>query len=108
MSVQAHPLIIVSRYVPTLRDHILVHVILDTPYTVMVEHAMVSANCIDVSFLNCLINSLSGIDINECASSTSNDCEHRCTNTLGSYSCSCNSGYRLNSDGRTCGGNCGS
>ena len=41
------------------------------------------------------------VDINECASSP---CEHTCTNTPGSFVCSCNDGYMLNSDGRTCTG----
>lgn len=39
-------------------------------------------------------------DVNEC--SGSHGCAHRCTNTQGSYSCTCNSGYRLGSDGRSC------
>ena len=34
------------------------------------------------------------IDINECAEGT-DSCEQSCTNTFGSYSCSCGSGYRL-------------
>ena len=41
------------------------------------------------------------VDIDECASSP---CEHTCTNTPGSFVCSCNDGYVLNSDGRTCTG----
>ena len=39
-------------------------------------------------------------DINEC--SGNHGCAHRCTNTQGSYRCSCNSGFRLGSDGRSC------
>ena len=30
------------------------------------------------------------------------DCEQICTNTQGSYSCSCVSGYQLSSDGKSC------
>ena len=41
------------------------------------------------------------IDINEC---TSSPCDHTCTNTAGSYECSCNSGYELGSDGLSCHG----
>ena len=43
------------------------------------------------------------IDINECSEGTAG-CAHICTNTIGSYVCSCDQGYRLESDGRTCNG----
>ena len=42
-------------------------------------------------------------DINECASSNGG-CAQVCTNSVGSFQCSCNSGYTLNVDGRTCSG----
>ena len=42
-------------------------------------------------------------DINECASSNGG-CAQVCTNSVGSFQCSCNSGYTLNGDGRTCSG----
>lgn len=44
------------------------------------------------------------VDLNECQSPTTNNCDPRgiCTNTYGSYECSCPSGYRLKSDGRSC------
>ena len=45
-------------------------------------------------------------DINECSSSSLNNCQQLCVNTVGSYSCQCRPGYRLNSDGRTCVGMC--
>ncbi|XP_062600104.1 mucin-like protein [Saccostrea cucullata] len=35
------------------------------------------------------------IDIDECANSTLNDCDQICSNTEGSYTCSCRTGYRL-------------
>ena len=41
------------------------------------------------------------IDIDECIDS---ECEHVCNNTDGSYTCSCNSGYSLDSNGRNCSG----
>ncbi len=44
------------------------------------------------------------IDNNECRSSDTNSCHQVCNNTPGSYTCSCNVGYRLGSDGRTCTG----
>jgi len=40
-------------------------------------------------------------DVNECLSSP---CQHNCTNTPGSYHCTCNVGYQLNTDGLTCRG----
>lgn len=41
------------------------------------------------------------IDINECASSP---CEYSCTNTDGSFECSCDDGYALGLDGLSCQG----
>ena len=42
-------------------------------------------------------------DINECNYSNGG-CEHICNNTVGSYYCTCNSGYTLNKNGRNCTG----
>ena len=43
-------------------------------------------------------------DINECA--TTQPCEQVCTNTQGSFVCSCNDGYRPDNNGLTCSGMC--
>ena len=43
-------------------------------------------------------------DINECHSEQENNCDQICTNTIGSYNCSCGSGYLLNEDGFQCDG----
>ena len=40
-------------------------------------------------------------DINECSSGTHN-CAQVCNNTAGSFTCSCNSGFTLAADGRSC------
>ena len=40
-------------------------------------------------------------DINEC---TEDSCDHNCTNTNGSFICSCNNGYELDDNGRSCNG----
>ena len=40
-------------------------------------------------------------DIDECAENT-DGCDQGCTNTAGSFVCSCDSGFTLSSDGRTC------
>ena len=47
--------------------------------------------------------SITHSDINECLSDNGG-CHHNCHNSVGSYSCSCNNGYQLNSDGHTCEG----
>ena len=41
------------------------------------------------------------LDIDECAADT-DGCDQGCTNTDGSFECSCNSGYTLSGDGMTC------
>ena len=43
-------------------------------------------------------------DINECSSPDLNNCQMLCNNTVGSYSCGCNTGYALNADQTTCSG----
>lgn len=43
-------------------------------------------------------------DIDECSDGTSH-CQQDCTNTVGSYICSCRDGYKLEFDGKTCDGN---
>ena len=40
-------------------------------------------------------------DIDEC---TEDACDHNCTNTDGSFTCSCNNGYELDDNGRSCNG----
>ena len=42
-------------------------------------------------------------DIDECAEGT-HQCEQNCHNNIGSYTCSCDIGYRLNVDLRGCDG----
>ena len=43
------------------------------------------------------------LDIDECAEGTDR-CAQNCHNTIGSYTCSCNVGYRLNTNGYDCDG----
>ena len=45
------------------------------------------------------------IDTDEC-SNNNGGCAQNCTNTVGSYVCSCSSGYNLNSDQHACNGIC--
>ena len=42
-------------------------------------------------------------DFDECANDSSL-CDHNCTNTDGSFTCSCNNGYELDDNGRSCNG----
>ena len=46
------------------------------------------------------------LDIDECAANTDNcdDTNGACANTAGSFTCSCNAGYELQTDGFTCSG----
>lgn len=43
------------------------------------------------------------LDVNECSTNNGN-CDQMCTNTNGSYACSCGLGYMLSSDNSTCNG----
>ena len=43
------------------------------------------------------------VDINECLTNNGG-CAQNCTNTVGSYFCSCSTGYVLGSDGHMCNG----
>ena len=42
-------------------------------------------------------------DINECQRLL-DDCQQECTNTIGSFNCTCRDGFILQDDGRTCEG----
>ena len=43
-------------------------------------------------------------DIDECTSNSLHSCSDICTNTYGSYTCSCHVGYSLDNNGLTCSG----
>lgn len=43
-------------------------------------------------------------DVDECARVRSNQCESGCVNTLTSFYCTCEDGYKLNADQKTCRG----
>ena len=44
-------------------------------------------------------------DIDECAENT-DGCEQMCTDTDGSFECSCGDGFSVSSDGKSCDGEC--
>ncbi len=53
----------------------------------------------------CVKNFIYLIDVNECLEASS-VCDQLCTNNIGSFTCSCNTGYQLSdSDYKTCFGN---
>ena len=54
----------------------------------------------DMIWDHCII---CNVEIDECQDGNSS-CEQVCMNTIGSYECTCNDGYRLNRDGLTCSG----
>ncbi len=43
-------------------------------------------------------------DMDECGMSNVHNCSMGCQNTYGSFNCTCNSGFELDSDGRNCNG----
>ena len=102
-------LISASRSATTQGAHTLVPVGLVTVSDMMAAPATVSpliiffffpkvyASCMDASIFFLLL------DINECTAGSSS-CHQNCHNAVGSYACSCYSGYRLNSDGVSCRG----
>ena len=51
--------------------------------------------------MHAITNIANPSDINECVTD-SGGCQQICTNTNGSFECSCNQGYSLSSDRTTC------
>ena len=50
---------------------------------------------------HCYIIVSNCVDIDECSQGTSR-CSQLCTNTIGSYICTCHNGYQLGNDNHTC------
>ena len=53
--------------------------------------------------MNVCIGFIFHSDTDECSEGTSG-CDHNCTNTDGSYYCTCTDGYELETDNNTCTG----
>ena len=101
MSVQRTRMAVTS-FVQTQLDHTCVSAALDTGCLWMaglVQVRKVFSSTITVMWM---LKSWY-IDIDECAEN-SDGCAQLCTNTVGNYTCSCRSGYRLASDGHWCAG----
>ena len=60
---------------------------------------MASLTIIEASHYNIMYST----DINECLANT-NNCAQTCSNTVGSFTCGCNSGFTLDSNAQTCSG----
>ena len=56
---------------------------------------------ISVTVLTKCLSIISLLDINECAFGP-RQCSQLCINTQGSFTCGCQDGFRLDTDGRSC------
>ena len=92
----------VSKFVTTLKDHTTAFALMVMISIVMVTHVQVRNQLIGP-----LSSELSKIfklpDINECLTGVE-QCDQNCDNNVGSYACSCDSGFILNTDGYRCDG----
>ena len=89
--------------VPTAKVHSSAAAGVASDWVPMAEAVLVSAYLPSLKHANSdSILSLSA-DINECTEGTSG-CTQSCSNTLGSFQCGCNNGFRLSGNGRTCNG----
>ena len=64
---------------------------------------LVACHAISVTLSKRYQNICFSIDINEC-DTANGGCEHSCTNTIGSFTCSCDTGYQLDGNGLNCSG----
>ena len=71
----------------------------------MITHKMSGSSAeVSASFDTCILYYTAvPLDIDECDISNGG-CEHNCTNTIGSFVCSCNDGYNLTENALNCTG----
>ena len=94
----------VSKCVSTLMVITDVHAIRDTPWQVTALAVQVSFIVLEYYvFMVVAYVNVDLIDLNECLTENGG-CRQTCTNTVGSFVCSCNEGFTLASDGRNCTG----
>ena len=92
----------VHKYVPTPMEAMCVHVTLVIYFFQIIKAAMVVFE--NPSYRFPFHKKLFFVsDINECSTNNGN-CSQICTNTNGSYVCSCSPGYLLSGDKMTCNG----
>ncbi len=97
-------MVTVLKPVPTLWGPVSAAVVLGTHWLAMDEGVTVSnSNFHPTSRMHCTPCVIS--DVNECMAGNGG-CDQTCADTLGSFVCSCLSGFRLASDGETCNGQC--
>ena len=82
-------------HVPTLLEAIPVHVTMDTVEMALLVMVSIYVHLESIIFGWLLIFCVYA-DINECASANNCDSNATCTNTPGSYTCTCNQGYSGN------------
>ena len=68
-----------------------------------VGNTIIHNNDKDLTLITALLSCMMITDINECGTDNGG-CAQNCTNTDGSYNCSCASGYVLDEDGHACNG----
>lgn len=93
----------VLRCVPTLLEVTHVPAAQAIAWLATVVDAMVNTSNQTIKNFNANFDLIIHSDINECNENI-DACDHLCSNTVGSYTCSCRSGYRLASNGLTCNG----
>ena len=89
--------------VPTPMEATFALVDLVIVYQVTVEDAMVAMMIFCALMTLKVIMHVFFSDIDECRDGR-DSCAHNCSNTLGSFTCSCGDGYRLGLDGYSCNG----
>ncbi len=95
-----------SRYAQTLLEVIRVLALLAIAWQVIIVTAMVSKKYREIERLVLVLmhaRAMTLIDVDECREEI-DGCGQTCSNTAGSYTCNCRTGYRLASDGLTCNG----
>ena len=89
-----------NRTVSTLKAPICAAAVSRTHSTLMDSDVMVSMDLCHMTFINTLV------DLDECQVGLNGDttCDEVCVNTIGSYTCGCNPGRVLVSNGVSCRG----
>ena len=95
----------VNKSVITLKDHITASALMVTNSTVTVTRVQVRNRMIGHHqyYLKYPKFNMKLTDIDECMTGVE-QCDHNCENTVGSYTCFCDSRFTLNADGYHCDG----